>query len=684
MMKNYLILTEKPSARRNFEKALGGKSGQYKDFHFDLTNLRGHVLTLAEPEKQVPAEYANQYKDWKLENLPWDLSLFSWHNTYIKGTNPRTHKVESTKTLLDNLRSLSQKGFDAIVIATDTDPSGEGELLAWEAILAIGWQGQVLRAHFMDESPKSIKQALDRLDDVSDFTKDGEFQKGQARSRWDYTSMQLTRVASIAAQQEGLHFISRQGRLKSAMLLKIYQQLEAIKNYKKVLFYEVRFKDDQGNIYKRLVKSGETPGFRYPNQTDAEAELSNYSQSPVQVLKKELKQQEPPKLLDLSSLSALLSKEGFQAKEVLATYQKMYEDQVVSYPRTEDKTITPEQFNDLLPQVDAIAGLVGVDPSLLTHRTPRKSHVKAEGAHGANRPGSNMPESLAALSKYGPSASRIYDLLSRNYLAMLAENYEYEHAELALTNYPDFTSIVNTPVKMNWKLVFSDDQDEDETERHKIGTLADPFVFEGSNTKPKAPTWKWLKTFLEKHDIGTGATRTSTYAELSSGKDAYIKDTKGKINLTEKGLVSAFLVQDTYIANPKITKRIFDILDSVGKFEMSADKALETATQTVVNDMPVILNNAKQIKASLGQLKDFEKAKPKEKVTGTWNGKEVNISKAWGTHKFTEKELENLLEGETIEFEAKSKAGKTYTAKGKLAEQSFKGRKFVGFKLDQR
>ena len=69
-------------------------------------------------------------------------------------------------------------------------------------------------------------------------------------------------------------------------------------------------------------------------------------------------------------------------KQVLDTYQKMYEAQVVSYPRTEDKNITPEQFNELLPLVDKIANVVGVDASLLTHRQPRSTHVT--GGFGGN------------------------------------------------------------------------------------------------------------------------------------------------------------------------------------------------------------------------------------------------------------------------------------------------------------
>ena len=41
-----------------------------------------------------------------------------------------------------------------------------------------------------------------------------------------------------------------------------------------------------------------------------------------------------------------------------------------------------------------------------------------------------------------------------------------------------------------------------------------------------------------------------------------------------------------------------------------------------------------------------------------------------------------LLAGKQISFEATAKSGKTYTAKGKLANQTYNGNKFVGFKPD--
>lgn len=125
-----LILAEKPSAARNFAKALGGKTGNYAGTEYKITNLRGHVMGLLPPDKQVPTEKVEFYKSWDLENLPWNLNDFAWKKGILSGC----------KDIISGLKD-ELKEADCVVIATDVDPSGEGELLAWEALEKCGWRG---------------------------------------------------------------------------------------------------------------------------------------------------------------------------------------------------------------------------------------------------------------------------------------------------------------------------------------------------------------------------------------------------------------------------------------------------------------------------------------------------------------------------------------------------------------
>lgn len=182
---------------------------------------------------------------------------------------------------------------------------------------------------------------------------------------------------------------------------------------------------------------------------------------------------------------------------------------------------TPPRDLLIQPLVDKIAGVVGVDPAALSHRGPRKSHIKSGGAHGANRPGPNVPPNLAAVeTKFGALGKEIYELLAKNYLTMLAPDYEYDQHRGHVEKYPSFVGSLNVPAVLGWKGVFvaeddgDGDGDETASDATALGTIAKPFVHEGFPTRPPHPTMGWLMKQLEKRSVGTGATRTSTYAEV--------------------------------------------------------------------------------------------------------------------------------------------------------------------------
>lgn len=651
------ILTEKPSAMRNFAKALGGTRGMYNGEEYILVAARGHLYEFSKPEQQVAPALVSQYKSWALDNLPWKEQDFQWKREKKKDTATTIQTIQST---------LSQ--CDEIVIATDVDPTGEGELLAWEILDEANIRAKKYsRMYFDDESVKQVQKAFVSRKQIPSMLQDMDYVKALYRSKWDFLSMQFTRVATMCGDGKS---VLRQGRLKSSMVSITGDGLNALAGYKKIPFYQNRFRDENGNVFSNPDE---------PSFPDKKQVPKTYVDSAVIVDKKEKKATAPPKLLDLSTLSSILSGKGVKAKDVLSVYQKMYEAQIVSYPRTEDKVITPEQFDELLPKIDAIATVVGIDPGLLTHRTPRSSHVKTGGAHGANRPGPNVPKSLDDLNQYGKCAPMIYQILAQNYLATLAEDYEYEHQTGHLEKYPAFVGTANVPMKMGYKLVFSAmDEDEEVDSGKGLGTMASPFVHEGFPPKPPTPTMKWLMKQLEKHDVGTGATRTSIYADVTSDCTQYplLKETRGKLSMTQYGEMSYLLLKDTHIGNLKITEDLQQDMRDIVAGKANPEECLHRMQQLVMDDIETMKKNSVVMRKELGVMEKVEK----EKFTGMWNGKAVSFTREWSGHRFTDEECEALCNGEEIEvLGLTSKTGKTYGVTGKLTEQTYNGHKFIGF-----
>lgn len=741
------ILCEKPSAANNFAKALGGMTGTYNGEKYVIACALGHLYMEVEPHLQVDPRLSNRYRFWSLDNLPWNEKDFKWEKT-VKQT-------KDAKSKDFNLRIKSQldvikKAFtpcDELVFAGDVDPMGEGALISLEIFEGLGLlKGRKLsRMYFVDETPKSVQPAFISRKPIVDPYKHDEVRKALFRSRYDYLSQQFTRIATLCSGLPTGNTV-RQGRLKSAMVVLVGQQLDAVNAYKKVPFYQNRFRDENGNVYT----NPDEPTFAQEGLVP-----QIYAASDVVVDGKRMMATPPPALFDLATLAARLAPLGVGSKEVNKVVQAMYEKDIVTYPRTEDKTITPEQFNMLLPHVDKIAAVVGVDTSKLTHRQPRSTHVKAQGAHGANRPGCNVPKSLDEVERvYGFAGRKVYELLAMRYLTMLAEDYEYEQQQGHVKDYPAFRSVTQIPKKLGWRDVMDGD-DGDIDAGKALGQRAEPFVHEGFPPKPQYPTMKWLMTQLRKRDVGTGATRTTIYSDVVDPKGAdLMKDTKGRLTFTEKGDVSYGLLVGTMIGDLSATERMMEDLRDVAAGKADINECLHKMQAMVIHDIKRMRENAKErgvnttmeseklegifngktirIKPSWGKHEitedEFERLcngevlnfpeygkdefflsedceyngrkytgidrrkvdggiSDSEYVEGEWNGKKVRIKRTWGStspHTFTDDEIRRLFAGEEIEFPATSAKGNAYIARGRLQQGEFKGHKFVGFMLTPR
>ena len=657
------ILCEKPSARRNMATALGGVSGTYNGESYFTTNLVGHVYEFKKPDKQVGDDTSAKYASWTVGNLPWDETDFKW--TY--DMKPKVGDViKAAKAVIAKC--------DEIAIATDWDKSGEGDLLAWEFIINCGLtRKKITRMHFVDESVDALRKAF--RDRVPASTNDPNYRKALYRSQWDFMSMQFTRVATAFGDGSSL---LRQGRLKSAIIYLIGSQLELVNGYKKIPYYQNRFVDENGVVYT----NPDEPTFPDKSQVP-----QIYTASQVACDKKELRNKVPPMFWTLSTLSAKVATEGIKPAMTAKLVQAMYEDQVVSYPRTDDKTVTPDQFSDMLPIVDSIARVVGVDPGILTHRQPRGTHVKAKGAHGANRPGMKVPASLAMLDgKYGKGAGRIYELLAKSYLACMAEDYQYEFQKGHVADYPKFIGSTSIAKSLGWKAVYGADLDDDDEAGKGLGSNAKPFVFEGFPPKPQVPTVKWLVEQLTKRDIGTGATQNATIAQVSNDKDPsqLVIEKRGKLTLTESGEMSFKLLPGTYIGSLDVTKTLQDEMEDIADNKKEAIGCLHAIQDMVRHDIEVMKKNGEDMRKSMGITYSPRPtsnggngamgSSDDERFSGKWKGKDINPKRVFRGHRFTDDEVDALLAGSEIECEFEGKNG-TYKGIVKIDNSSFKDAK---------
>lgn len=696
---NYLVITEKVSARKAFEAALGGRSGSYDGYNFTLINLHGHLMCLATPEHQInDVNWSDKVSQWSdVSAIPWKLDRFLWKKTYIKGLDPRTKRVKSTKDEVNAIKAQA-KNFDAIVIATDTDPTGEGDLLAQEVINDINWKKKIYRCRFKDEQKDAILDAMkqSKLEDVSDPESNGMYLRGLARERFDYGTMQASRLATRFAREQSYDVVIRPGRLKSVIVTLIYQQQRDRDTFVVKDQFQAMFVDENGNKFMN------TKANKYDSRSLAENDASQLHQSAITVSDAVRKKTSAPKLLDLSRLGIVLGNYGVSLDALKTTYQKMYEANLVSYPRTDDSEITQGQWDALMPLADSIADLVGVDKNLLVNRTSRSKYVSNKDlSHGANRPGSVVPNSLDEIEQtYGKTGVLIYTVLAKSFLATMAPDYEYDVTKAFVTDFPEYKASKNVPAKLGYKEILSDiekattdSKKNDNDNKSQFGSVAKPDVHAGKTTPPQKPTRKFVINYLERHNVGTGATRLSALVELmQKGKhrDPVIIEKKGAFVLTPEGVLSGAVMANTMLASVKITKQLFDMMTQVGDKKIPIQNIYKALDMIIMKDKDKMDANVRALDSDSyleGRL-PHKKANSQAKFKGVFKptGDEISFKNVFMNHRFTQSEGDALLNGNTIKVEVLVKQKYKKSVSGKLEKQSFKDKKgetviYWGFKV---
>jgi DNA topoisomerase-3 len=78
-------------------------------------------------------------------------------------------------------------------------------------------------------------------------------------------------------------------------------------------------------------------------------------------------------------------------------------------------------------------------------------------------------------------------------------------------------------------------------------------------------------------------------------------------------------------------------------------------------------------------MAEFEQ---KEKAEGLWRGNETKFNRVFSGHRFTDEEVQALLDGKEIEVrDFVNKKGSKYAAIGMLEKQEYNGNEYVGFKI---
>lgn len=309
-----LVIAEKPSVGNTIAKVIGANrtrgDGYTEGNGYIVSWCFGHLVTLAAPE-----DYDKRYgKPWKLSNLPILPEKFLW-------TVP-----ESTAPQFEILKGLMQRpDVDELICATDA--GREGECVFRYVYYQAGCTKPFSRLWISSMTDEAVREGFQHLRPGSDY--DALYRSGLARNKADWiVGMNATQLFTVKYRS-----LLSVGRVQTPTLAMLVEREKKIKQFAAARYYTLEL-----NCGKFRAESDKIA----PLDVEAAAEKCGNT-AVVKSVAKEQKNANPPRLYDLTSLQRDANKlYGYTAQQTLDCAQKLYENKLMTYPRTDSCYITDD------------------------------------------------------------------------------------------------------------------------------------------------------------------------------------------------------------------------------------------------------------------------------------------------------------------------------------------------------
>lgn len=345
-----LIIAEKPSLGMKIVSAIGPRSfnkedGYFENNQFIVTWGFGHLFSLFDIE-----EYKGVSEDenpgWTLEGLPFKPETFQ----YGLKKKPGSKTVDSgVKKQFGIVKKLCQrKDVETVVSAGDADR--EGEIIIRIILDQADNFKPVMRLWLPDQTEESIQSALRNL--KSDSLYDNLANEGYARIEMDWLyGINLTRLASLKSNS-----FLRVGRVITPIVEAIYDRDLLIRNFVPEKYIGMASKAE---IKDQVIELNSKKTFDWKDRTSAEQLCQQYNAADAVVsdIKTEQKTIDAGHLFSESTILGFLGdKYKFSPKKSLDLLQKLYDNQFITYPRTNTEylaTAEREKMNATIAKLQA-------------------------------------------------------------------------------------------------------------------------------------------------------------------------------------------------------------------------------------------------------------------------------------------------------------------------------------------
>ena len=424
-MSKFLVIAEKPSVAQSYAKNLSAykrEDGYLEGESCIVSWCLGHLAEYAQPE-----EYDPKYEKWQFDDLPilpeaWKLKV-----------------SKDKKKQFDVLKGLMNRS-DVEYLVNGCDAGREGELIFQRVYDLVGCRKPVKRLWISSMEDAAIQKGFQRMKSEEEYKNLCMAAVCRAQADW-LIGMNGTRAYTT-------RYFKRLvvGRVQTPTLAMLAERQERIEHFQKEAFYKVALTDGKLTVVSENIANEEA--------ADLLAALCNGSTAVVTQMKKERKKSFPPKLYDLTSLQREANRYfGYTAKRTLDMLQELYEEKLVTYPRTDSQFVT----EDMKDTVEELVGkmpvlLPFIDYGQLGHGVKRVINNAKVSDHHAILPTKEAVEK--GISDLPSDKKNLMMLICQQLVQATGEEYLYEQTDITVKcQEHDFKARGKMPVQMGFKEV---------------------------------------------------------------------------------------------------------------------------------------------------------------------------------------------------------------------------------------
>ncbi len=510
------------------------------------------------------------------------------------------------KKYYNNLKDQIEKA-DSYINACDFDL--EGSVIGYNVIhhIADPPEERIQRMKFSTLTTGDLQDAFDDLESFDE----GMTQAGLTRHVLDfYYGINVSRALMQAVRENNRYKTLSTGRVQGPTLKVLADKERAIQEFEPDPYWEVYLR------HSEFDAQWEDEEDRIWNEARAEqvfAEVEGEKTAAVTNIKKNDYKHGTPIPFNLTGLQSEASSQfNISPKKTQSLAQELYEQGLISYPRTESQKLPAKLgYEKLLGKLKKQDDYEELAEKVLDKDEiyPRQGKKK-DDAHPAIYPTGEHPSSLSKQQR------QVYDLIVKRFFAVFGDSAKRRTLTFTLeVNGHEFKAKSKITLERNWFDLYEPyvNVEEAELPEMETGQVLDVEEFELMEKETQPPrrySQSSIVNELEKRNLGTKATRAATVDRLYSRN--YIDN--NPIEVTELGLAIVETLEERCpeLLSEELTREFEEKMESIRDEEETSEEVIEEARDELGEVLAKFKEEEKEIGAELVETIDSERERRRQ------------------------------------------------------------------------